>query len=168
MEIHGDDHRNENQGIINEMQFRPGEPDLEDTGRNLTAKEVGSNNSLPLKQGMFDEMPDLDCEGDVPKCAGKTGETGPQEEQTDEHEDGITPMEQFGADQPGEPQPQHAAGFGAGPAENKYLVGLNDVFDPVGQNDGGVDIQSAFVGRPVEDIYKDLPGFPHRLDLGFG
>jgi hypothetical protein len=64
--VHSHDHRNENYGVVEEMQFNAGDPELDDTDRDRRTEKIVSGDGLPLQQSMLDVVPELNAERDRP------------------------------------------------------------------------------------------------------
>ena len=64
----------------------------------------------------------------------------------------VHQVQQLGADQPGEPEPQHAARLRGRPAENVDLVRLGKVLRPVREDDRQEELEAAFVTGGVEAL----------------
>jgi len=58
--VHADCHRNEHDGVVEQVQLDLREPDLRDAGRDGSAEEVVMRESLVEQQPMLDVMPELD------------------------------------------------------------------------------------------------------------
>ena len=56
---HGDDHRNKDDGIVEEVQLDTRDHQLKNAGPNRRTKEVDSNQGLSQQQGVLEKVPDL-------------------------------------------------------------------------------------------------------------
>ena len=64
--VHADNHRNENDRVIEEVKFYTGNIKLDETHRNRRAPKVLADEDLSLQDRVFYVVPELDAEGDHP------------------------------------------------------------------------------------------------------
>ena len=60
--VHRNDHGNEHERVVHQMQLDPGNPDLPNARRHLSTKEVMVRVGLVEEQEMLEVMPELDPE----------------------------------------------------------------------------------------------------------
>jgi hypothetical protein len=64
--VHGDDHGNENDRVIEEMQFNPGKEELEHVEGHWLAHEIVMQRGLANQEEVLNMVPELDPERDHP------------------------------------------------------------------------------------------------------
>src|SRR5437879_1698872 len=58
--IHGHDHRDEDHGVVEQVQLESRDPQLQDAGGSSGSEQRPAGDDLPLKQPVLDVMPELD------------------------------------------------------------------------------------------------------------
>src|ERR1700722_17942447 len=71
--IHGDDHGDEHDRVIEKMEFNPGKDQLQYAARHRLAPKIMVRGGLPDQQKMLDVVPELDPESDHPPGMGDSG-----------------------------------------------------------------------------------------------
>ena len=69
MVIHRDDHRNEHDCVVEEVQFDARHPHLHDARRHGSSAEVIASGGLRIQQEMFEVVEELNRERDCPPPA---------------------------------------------------------------------------------------------------
>ena len=67
-------------------------------------------------------------------------------------------MQDFCLDQPGIAETEEAQSSGGSPAHHPDLIGLNDVFSPVADDDGHESIESGLVPFGVQLVVERVAG----------
>src|SRR5580698_7729524 len=132
--IHGDNHGDEHDGVIEEMQLNPRKYELQDTARNRLAPKVVVKHGLPEQEQVFDVMPELDHKRNSPPRAARPRKALAKHPQTNKHDNGITVVEALRFDQPWIPEPKNAVGLWPRPAQHPDLISLRQVLAPVNEH----------------------------------
>src|SRR5579864_642718 len=152
--IHSHDHRDEDDGVVEQMKLDPGNPQLREAGRDRRMKPIMARNCLVLQNAMLNVVPELDPERDHPPGVGNPGETLPQDPQADKHDQGIAVMQRLRLYEPGVYEPQHTQRLWTRPMHYIDLVGLKEMFPPMGDDDGHESQQRGLVPAGVELFIK--------------
>src|SRR5690606_31605587 len=75
MVIDPDDHRDEDQRVVDEVELHARDEELRDADRDGRVEEVLPDQCLALQKRVLDVVPELDAEGDHPPGAGTAHET---------------------------------------------------------------------------------------------
>src|SRR5690606_13030666 len=133
--VHPNDHRNEYQRVVNQVQLDAGDEKLSETHWHRAVCQVHTHDRLPLQEAVLDVMPELDPEGDHPPGTGKSGKAFTKDKNADQHDQRIAVVQHLGFYEPGKPEPEHATRLGDRPAQHVDLKSLREVFGPVRQHD---------------------------------
>ena len=151
--VHRDHHRDEDDGVVEEVQLDARHPQLHDAGRHRPAEEVVAEQGLQLQQQVLEVVEELDPQRDrPPQAIVLPGESRPQQPEAGQHHERVAVMQRFRLDQPGKEIAEHAARFGHRPAEPVNLIRLQQVLGPVRQDDDREDPQRELVSRTVETL----------------
>src|SRR6185369_12711227 len=107
---------------------------------------------------MLDVMPELNYERDRPPLTRGPGEAFPQRPNTNEHNDRITVVQHFRADEPRKEQTENAAGARPRPAKHVNLVSLRQMLGPMREDDERKNIQRAFMPNRIQPVVKPIIG----------
>src|SRR5271163_1352783 len=80
--VHRDHHGNEDDRVVEEMEFDSREKKLQDATRYRLMPEIVVRCGLPDQQKMLDVMPELDPEGDHPPGMRNSGESFTEDPET--------------------------------------------------------------------------------------
>src|ERR1051325_2281121 len=79
--IHRNDHRDEHDGVVEQVQLDAREPDLSDARRDLAAKPEVMGVGLVEQNEMLEVVPELNNERRHPPLEGSTGESAAQNQE---------------------------------------------------------------------------------------
>src|SRR5690348_16892876 len=109
-----------------------------------------TEDDLALQQQMLDVMPELNDQRGQPPAPRPPDETGQQDPQAGQHDDGVAIVQHLGVHQPREPLAQHTPRLVQGPVQHVRLVRLHEVLGQVRQDDGHEELEGALVPQAVE------------------
>src|ERR1700722_4915357 len=138
--IHGDDHGNEHNAVIEKMKFHARKEELQHAERDRLAHQIVVERGLSEQKKMFDVMPELDDESNCPPCAAATGKAFAKHPEADKHDQRIAVVQCLGLDEPRIPEPENAIRLRARPPHHPYLVGLYEMLTPVCKHDRHKDL----------------------------
>lgn len=160
MVVHGDHHRNEYDGVVEEMYFcaKLRQQQLQETDWDRRAKPVVMSEGLPLQDRVFDVMPELDRESNGPPFPRRTRKTLSQHPNSNQHHDRIAVMQNLRADKPRIKQTEDTIRRRPRPAEHINLKSLREVLGPVREHDQHKQVQRAFMPNRIEFLVKGHSG----------
>src|SRR3954471_4393441 len=99
--VHSDYHRNEDDGVVEQMKLDAREPDLSNARRHLSAEPEVMSVGLVEQDEMLEVVPDLNPERNHPPLVRSTGESATQHPKTDQHHQCEAVVKRFSLHQPG-------------------------------------------------------------------
>ena len=90
--VHADRHRDEDNGVVEQVQFHTWKDQLEHAGRDRRPPEIVLQCGLNNQQGMLNMVPELDPEREGPPLQRNALEALTKYPEADQHDDGIPVM----------------------------------------------------------------------------
>src|SRR6185437_8800417 len=104
--VHADHHGNENNRVVEKMQFHAGEIQLQHAARYRLVPEVVMSGCLVDEQEVLNVMPELDHQSNRPPCERPAGKTFTEDPNSDQHYQSIAVVQGFGLNEPRPKQPK--------------------------------------------------------------
>lgn len=133
--VHAGNHGNENNGVVEKMEFNSGNKHLHNAGGRGRSKQIMVEGRLSDEQKMLKVVPELDYQSHCPPLARSPAKSFAQEPDPDEHDQSIPVVQDFRVDQPGIKQAEHASGMMNRPTQDINLPCLSDMLGPVAKYD---------------------------------
>lgn len=157
MVVHADHHGDEDDRVIEEMEFHPWKEQLQNAARNRFTPEIVVQRGLRDQEEMLDVMPELDHQGCRPPLPRNASESFAKHPKAGEHDQGVAVVQGFGLDQPGIPQSKNAIGFRARPSHDVNLVSLDQMLAPMCEHNQREALQRTLVPPGVQLLVKAGP-----------
>src|SRR6185503_2714448 len=107
---------------------------------------------------MLDVMPKLDHQSDGPPFMRGPSKTSPECPETNKHHDGITVVHELRTHEPGKKQTKNPSRLRARPAQYINLIGLAQMFGPMGQHNQHEQIKCASVPNAIQLLINTKVG----------
>jgi hypothetical protein len=98
--IRRDDHRDKDDGVVEQMQLESREPELYDARRRGGPEQGAAREGLALEQCVLDVMPELDDERGEPPRPRSPHEARQQHPNAGQHDHGISVVQHLGVYEP--------------------------------------------------------------------
>src|SRR6185437_481947 len=152
--VHADHHGNENDRVIEKMQFYTGKEQLQHAARHRFMPEVVVGRGLVNEQKVLNVMPELDYQRDRPPSERSSGKTLPKHPNPDQHDQSVAIMQGFCLNKPWPNQSKQSQCLWTRPVHDPDLIGLNQMLHPVSKHDDHEDLQRPLMPGGIQLLVK--------------